>query len=285
MNPQRSFSQWLDRQAGSIDAVLLDIDGVLLSRGNRLPGSRKLIHQLQRSETPLWLLTNDGNHSPAEKSYRLNRAGLPIPADKIISCGHALMPLVQSRNLIDHLFFAMGDTGSPCYAEAASLIVTREFEQLPHCHGIIIGEENYDWESTINAVINFFIDRPDAPLFIPNPDEFYPGPKLTLHVAAGGIGRFMQQVLKAYGISITPTYLGKPYAPIFDMALEKLKYQLKGRITPGRIVMVGDNLSADIAGGRAVGLTTALMLTGVTSSSALDQAVDDEQPDMVFEAL
>lgn len=263
--------------------MLLDIDGVLLNGRRRLPGSRQFLQRLYRCSTPFLLLTNDGNHSTREKAARLRRAGLDISPDQIISCGHAIAPTVQTMGITGALFFVMGDTGVPCYAESAGLKVTRDVNRLPDCSGVIIGEENYDWEPVINAVVNFLIDHPQAPLIVPNPDQFYPGQRLKIHIAAGGVGRFIEQIAGSYGIAITPIYLGKPHQPIFILAREALAKRLNRPIDPQKILMVGDNMAADIVGGIESGYSTALMLTGVTPLSVLDQ--QEKLPDMVFKAL
>ena len=248
-----------------------------------MPGSRRLLEFLRKRALAFILLTNDGNHSPWEKARRLNQAGLTIAPSHIVSCGHAIGPLVRSRGLAGKRFFAMGDTGRPCYAKNAGLRITRDLRRLHRCDGVIIGEEHYDWEPVINAVVNYFIDHPQAPLIVPNPDEFYPAVKLKIHIAAGGVGRFIQQVLKTFGIDITPVYLGKPFPPIFHLAHENLERQLGHKISPDKVVMVGDNLGADVAGGRCMGYRTALLLTGVTAQSTLKRS--KLIPDIVLDAL
>jgi ribonucleotide monophosphatase NagD (HAD superfamily) len=61
---------------------------------------------------------------------------------------------------------------------------------------------------------------------------------------------------------------------------------MAGRSIPAhRIVMVGDNLSADVAGGKTMGYRTALLLTGVTSETALGMAPGDQLPDVVCDGL
>ncbi len=283
MKPKTSMIKWLEAHIADFDAVVLDIDGVLLNSTRRMPGSQELLGMLRRHNMQFVLLTNDGNHSVREKADRLNTAGLTVSPDQIISCGHAIGPAVTSLSLSGGCFFIMGDTGDPCYAQGAGLEVTREISKLESCSGVIIGEENYDWEPVINGVINFFIDRPNAPLIIPNPDEFYPGPELKIHVAAGGVGRFIQGVLKAYGTEIHPHYLGKPHAAIFKLAHQALESASGEPLSPRRILMVGDNMAADIRGAQSMGYTTALLLTGVTREEAINQF--DFLPDKVFNAL
>jgi NagD protein len=277
------LNRWFEARIADFDAVLLDIDGVLLNNKRRMPGSKRLLHLLMQGAKPFVLLTNDGNHSTREKADRLIGAGLAVAPEQIISCGHAIGPAVEARNLTGERFFAMGDTGTPCYARAGGLHITRNIAELHKCKGVIIGEENYDWEPVINAVINYFIDHPNAPLIVPNPDEFYPGPKLKIHVAAGGIGRFIQRVLQAYGMEIDPIYLGKPHADIFRLAQKTLEASSGLVLTPQRILMIGDNMAADICGAHAMGYATSLLLTGVTRWETLPDF--NVIPDMVFEAL
>ena len=69
------------------------------------------------------------------------------------------------------------------------------------------------------------------------PGEFDPGcGALTEAVAVAGGAR--------------PVVVGKPHAPIFEMALERLGCR------PPEAAMVGDSLTTDIAGGRAAGMAT-----------------------------
>lgn len=278
-----SLNNWIEQNASALDAVILDIDGVLLNSGRRLPGSRHLLALLDRLCLPYLFLTNDGNHSTQEKAQRLELAGLTVTPAQIVSCGHAIDPLVKKNGLSGQSFFIMGDTGRPCYAETAGLVPVRDLKQLKDCTGVIIGEENYPWEQVINAVVNFFIDTPDAPLIVPNPDEFYPSRELKIHIAAGGVARFIQHVLDAYGLPLEPIYLGKPYKPIFHIAIASVERQKGKPIDSNKILMVGDNIDADIAGGRQVGFRTALVLTGVTAPAALEIA--DIEPDFIFKAL
>jgi HAD superfamily hydrolase (TIGR01450 family) len=63
-----------------------------------------------------------------------------------------------------------------------------------------------------------------------------------------GCGALAEAVAVAGGAR--PAVVGKPHAPIFEMALERL------RCRPAEAVMVGDSLATDIAGGRAAGMAT-----------------------------
>lgn len=266
------LTQWLSRNLTVIDALIFDIDGVLITRGQRNRGTLKLLNLLKKNKIPYLLLTNDGNNSTLQKTLSLQSVGIDLSSEDILSCAHAITPLVQQENFRNELFFIMGDLGIPCYAQSAGLATTRDLTLLPKCRGVIVGENNYDWEQTINAVVNFFIDRPGAPFIIPNPDEFYPGQTHTIRLAAGSVGRFVLRTLRTYGTPLNPIFLGKPYRPIFQMAHNLLEKRSGRTISVNRVLMIGDNLHADIKGAIDFGYLSALVLTGVTNQATLSSS-------------
>lgn len=283
MQVSASLRDWLAKHQRDIDALIFDIDGVLLTRGKRNPGSKEILNLLEQHGIPFILLTNDGNHSPMEKALHLQSAGIDLAPERIVSCAHAIAPLVDEKKIGDRLFFIMGDLGTPCYARAAGLKTTRNLIDLPQCCGVIVGEDNYDWEPTINAVVNFFIDTPAALLIIPNPDEYYPGRTLTIRLAAGSVGALMVRALHSYGLAIDPIYLGKPHRPIFQMAYAQLERLADRSIAPNRTLMVGDNLHADHQGAIKFGCLSAIVLTGLTTRTMLAGA--SIKPQLVFNQL
>ncbi len=279
----KSLTGWYEKNSSRIDAFVFDIDGVLLT-DHVASGAQPLLSLLKRTRIPYCLLTNDGNHSPIEKSGYLKKAGIRVAPEDIISCSHGLIPVAREKGLRGKMFFVMGDLGIPCYGEAAGLKTTRDVSKLPLCAGVIVSEENYDWEPTFNAVINFFIDHPEAVLICPNPDEYYPGGgKMKILIGSGTVARLLERVLTAYGVAISAIYTGKPYGTIFEYTHKLLEKKAGRAISCRRVLMVGDNLESDIKGTKNAGYTSALMLTGVTTLAMLEKS--DVSPDFVFENL
>ena len=278
-----SFSNWFEQHKDEFDALVLDIDGVLLAAQTPLPGSGKFVQKLRDENFPFSLLTNDGNHSIEEKCRHLKNCGVEFKHEEITSCGHGLVEIANKFDLVGKLLFVMGDLGDPCYAKDAGLNVTRNIEDLPKCAGVIDGEKNYDWETVLNAIVNYFIADPAALLIVPNPDEYYPIPNGEIEIASGATARFIQNVLRAHHIDIEPIYLGKPYAPIFEHNHSTLQGRLGKPIEPGRVIMVGDSLDSDIRGANDFGYRSALMLTGITKPAMLKTSA--VEPDFVFERL
>lgn len=278
-----SFHDWFLAHRGEIDAVVFDVDGVLAAGGQRLPGALEFLRGLRTDGVPFALLTNDGNHSVEEKVAFLNRHGFELTTDEIVSCSDGLAEVAQERGLLGQLFFIVGDLGKPCFAEKAGLRGTRELERLPECVGVIFGEENYDWQKVINGVINYYIRHPSGLMLVPNPDEYYPTKGGSIHVAAGGIARFIQRVLEEYGVRIEPVYMGKPFGPIFEHNHHQLERRFGRTIRRGRVVMLGDSIASDIRGANDFGYRSALLLTGVTREMHLPTAA--ARPELVFRAF
>ncbi len=263
-----------------MDAIVFDVDGVLLVSHTPIPGSRELLNELRARRLPLALLTNDGNHSVAEKRNHLRMCGLEFAEEEITSCSHGLEEVAEARGLRGRPVFVLGSLGRPDFAESAGMRVTRLLPDLEGCAAVIVGESHYEWEPTINGVINCLIGHPDRPLVVPNPDEYYPGQNGSVVVAAGGIARFIQRVVGVHGQTIEPVYLGKPYRPIFEHSHRRLEQRVGRRIDPSRVLMLGDSLASDVAGSKGFGYRSALMLTGITQEFHLRRA--DPRPDLVF---
>jgi HAD superfamily hydrolase (TIGR01450 family) len=277
-----SFINWFEARQGDWDALCFDIDGTLIRGVRPMPGAVELIERLRRDQVPFLLLTNDGNHSVNEKQSFLRKAGLEIEPAEIVSCGMAIAQTVAARGLQGQKFFVMGELGDPSYAELAGLRHIRDSREIDSCAGVLIGETNYDWESVFNAVVNYFIDHPQAPLLVPNPDTYWPHHTHGIGIGAGGKARFIDLILREYGLTIEIVYLGKPHRAIYEQALNTLR-QGGAPVSPARVLMVGDSLRSDILGARQAGFASALVLTGITGPEQLRKS--QIQPDFVFSSL
>ncbi len=278
-----SVLPWLQEKRDEIDAVIMDVDGVLIRSCDAMPGSREFVQWLHQQHIPHLLLTNDGSSSPQQKAARLNQCGIDFKPEQIISASHGLIELTAERGWRGELFFMIGTLGDPCYAREAGLETTSDLNCLDQCRGIILAEGDYDWENVLTHLFNFLLLHPDIPLILPNPDEYFPGRDGFLHIASGAIGRFICKLCAVGGVKLQPLYLGKPYEPIFLYSYHCLCKRAEREIPRSRILMIGDSISGDIAGGAAFGCRTGLVLSGITTIEMWKNS--DIIPDAVFEHL
>ena len=102
-----------------------------------------------------------------------------------------------------------------------------------------------------------------------NPDVNFPSEWGNLP----GAGSFLALLRATTGVK--PTVIGKPGPLLFQAALKRLGS------TQQNTAVVGDRLNTDIAGGKAAGLHTILVLSGVATEQELAQT-DGLKPDIVF---
>jgi len=289
MEVEKSFNEWWKRRAADYDAVFFDIDGTLIAGGKALPGAAELIEELRASRFPFKLLTNDGNHSVEEKSAIMRGRGLDVEPIDIVSCGMALDTAFEKFGLKGKKVYAMGLLGNPDFAELAGAEPVRDPERIEECAAVVVGEGTYNWQENISAVINYYISTPNRTMIVPNPDSYWPnGRNGGIGVGAGGKARFVQTILREYGIKIHPVYLGKPYKPVYRRAMKALRASFPDlpRSARGkRIMTLGDSLFSDVRGAVASGLSAGLVLTGVTSLKQAEMAKPSRRPDVVFERL
>jgi len=284
----KTFLEWWENNHSDFIALLFDIDGTLVSGKRLMPGADKMMQWIRKNNFPFYLLTNDGNHSTEEKSALMRKVGLDITPDEIVSCSMALNSYVEQNALTGSKFFVMGDLGKPCYAEKAGLKVTRNTKELGECAGVIVGEGIYDWQRTINAVLNAFIKDRSLKIVIPNPDSYWPNGKSgEIGIGAGGKARFMQMILSEMGIELNPVYLGKPYRAIYEYAFSLLKkrFNLPDDTPHKKVAMLGDSLKSDILGANICGFKSVLLLTGITNTDQVRVADGNMSPDYVFKSL
>src|SRR5690606_22360580 len=80
-----------------------------------------------------------------------------------------------------------------------------------------------------------------------------------------------------YATGVTATVVGKPSPHFFGHALAAIG------VPAEHVLVVGDDVEADIAGGRLVGARTALVQTGKFRPSDLERA--DIRPDVVLPSI
>ncbi len=281
MNVNPQLTPWLAAHIDTFDAIVLDIDGVLLLDGKPVPGAPELIDFLRERNKPFGLLTNDGDRSASEKTALLEQSGFTFHEDELTSCADGLVEIARSSDLNGAAVFISGGIGNPSYAAKAGLREIREIQRLSECRAAIIADGPTDWQTVCNALLNHCLHHPEFLLLVPNPDDVYPGSDGKVVIAAGAVARFLRQLLHRRGSDTEPIFLGKPFRPIFEHQHAVLEQRTGHRIDPARVLMVGDSPTSDIRGARAFGYRSALLLTGITQPRHLPPP-SDAMPDWIF---
>lgn len=249
----------------NIRGVVCDMDGVLWRGMEPLPGLKLFFDMLHDMDAPFMLATNNSSKSPAMYVDKLHGMGVTtVREENIVNSGLATANFLLKEYPIgadihvlggQGLFDVIREAGFPIVEQGAEVVVA-----------------GLHFELTYDMVARATLEINNGARFIgTNADPSYPSSEGMLP----GAGSLLAMLETATGI--TPEVVGKPHAPMFHYALEKMG------TAPEETLMIGDRLTTDIEGGINAGMKTALVFTGVTSPELLVES--DVQPDVAYEGL
>ncbi len=249
-----------------IQALVIDMDGVLWRGDQFLPGLAEFFALLRLRELPFVLVTNNATKTPAMVQEKLMRASISVSEEEILTSALATAAHLKQAHPEGRRVYAIGETGLRTALEQEGFELA---DQADGVFAVVVGlDRGLDWGRLTEATLAI---RAGAQFIGTNPDASIPSERGL----APGNGAILAALQAATGVE--PLVIGKPHAPLFEQALRRLG-------TPAEAtLMLGDRLNTDIAGGRRAGLRTGLLLTGVTTREELEGA--DVQPDVVFEDL
>lgn len=223
---------------------LTDMDGVLVSGRMPIPGADAFIERLKASGVEWLVLTNNPLYTPRDLAYRLQTIGLDIPAERIFTSGMATARFLQLQRP-NGTAFVIGESGLTGPIHEAGYVMTDHDPDY-----VVLGETHtYNIEAITRAVR---LVAAGARFIATNPDPT--GPTESGIVPA--CGAMAALIERACGIS--PFFIGKPNPLMMRLALNYLDVHSEDT------VMVGDRMDTDVVAGVQTGLSTTLVLTGVT---------------------
>ena len=247
----------------NFDAFLLDLDGTVRLGNTPIPGAAEFVAYLREHKIPFRYLTNSGAQIYEGIAESLTKLNIPSTPADVISCLDPVADYIRALNTSgrEWKFFLVGKTLEPVIPG----ILTYETDpgKIMECDGVQLNGGLHDWRVTITAIVNFFIRYPDRPFLVPNPDILNPLPN-GVSICANAQAEFVIQLLKAAGIEKKQINFGKPNKEIYQAALRSLNMPASKKI-----VGVGDLLTSDIAGANNAGLSSAVVLTGLTTEETL----------------
>ena len=253
--------------ADRFDGLLIDLDGVVWIGREPVPGSGEALRALQDLDKRIVFVTNNPGRPPAAYARRLGELGAQVRAEQIVTAGMVAARLAGEAAGAGGSAFVIGATAlkEMVAATGAKLL---EGEEAREADAVVVsGHRGFDYGELLAA--KRALDR-GAALIATSRDPTMPFPG----GAVPGTGAVLAAVETASGRRAE--IAGKPERHLFEMAVEAIGED-------GRLAMVGDRVSSDIAGGRAAGLETVLVLSGATSREEAEAA--DPAPDHVLESI
>jgi 4-nitrophenyl phosphatase len=248
----------------SIKNFIIDMDGVLYRGQQPLAGAQEFLSHLRRRGVPFILATNNSIRTPQQYVAKLRAMDIEVAEDHILTSAQATAMYLSRVAPPRAKVYLIGEEGlSSAVREQGFIVTDREVDF------VVMG---LDFDLTYEKLkIATLAIRAGASFIATNPDTTLP----TEQGLIPGSGAILAALEAATGIS--PLVIGKPQAILLRLAMEKLG------ITPDGTAIIGDRLETDILGGKEVGLTTVLVLTGVSDREELETS--PFQPDLVFDSI
>jgi HAD superfamily hydrolase (TIGR01450 family) len=264
-----------------VRAFVLDADGVLLYRGEPIPGSTAALETLRARAIPYRVVTNFSlTHRTTLAAQFAKATGLPAEPELIITAASAAADYTRRHHRRGRLLVLASpdalrewdgqDVVAPDDADTAAKPVD----------AVVIGDAG-DALSFHNLDIAFRQLRAGAAFIAMHRNPWWVTPKgPTLDSGALVIG--LEAALRRKAV-----VCGKPSPVVFREAVAMLRADVararEPRLLTSQVAMVGDDPRADVAAAKRVGLRGLLVLTGKVDAAAA--AASGVRPDGVAGSL
>ncbi len=242
-----------------VRALLLDLDGVIVLKGELLAGAGAALAEIEARAIPYRIVTNTSLISRRSLSRWGDRLGAPIPAGRIMSALSASAAYTRHRYSGEPLFVMASTDALTEFAGQRLLTATEADEPGARAAAVVVGDapEAISFDNLNRA---FRLVRAGAELIgmHRNPWWLTPdGPSLDSGAIVTGL---------EFATERPARILGKPSADFFREAAAELVAEVRDgggrRLRRRDIAMVGDDLRSDVVAAQRVGLRGVFVLSG-----------------------
>jgi len=221
----------------TIKGILLDLSGVLYVGEKPLPGAVLALDRLKHSGLPLRFITNTTRIPRSGILVKLEQMGLKVSAEALYTAPAAVRDVLEERGLRPWLLVHPN--------------LEEEFQGFDHHapNAVVIGDagESFDY-SHLNQAFRLLMEGAEF-IAMGNNRYFQEPDGLSLD-----IGPFVSAL--EYATGQQALVLGKPASAFFHQAVASMGLE------PEEVMMVGDDILADVVGAMEAGLQATLVRTG-----------------------
>jgi len=222
--------------SGAYSAILCDVWGVVHNGEWHFPQAAQALAAARAARVPIVLITNSPRRS-ADVAAQMNAIGVPADAyDRIVTSGDVTRDLIAEG---PRKIFHIGPDRDFTLYDGLGVDLVEEFEASGVvCTGLFDDEVE---KPSDYAVLLRRLRARDLPFICANPDIVVErGERMTW--CAGALARDYAQLGGRTLIA------GKPYAPIYDVAMKEVAGLLGRPVERSRVLAIGDGMMTDIKG-------------------------------------
>ncbi len=242
---------------------ICDMDGVLYHGNKILPGVPEFINWLKKEDKGYLFLTNNSGYTPKELCQKMERMGLEVSEDHFYTSALATAAFLKEQSP-GCSAYVIGEAGLLNALYDAGITMNDTDPDY-----VVVGEgKSYSLESLTKAT-NLVLAG--ARLIGANSDISGP--------IESGIAPACRALISPIEMATgKPAYFcGKPNPLMMRTGLKILGCH------SAEAVMVGDRMDTDIISGLESGMSTVLVLSGISNQKTLNQFA--YRPDMIFDGV
>jgi HAD superfamily hydrolase (TIGR01458 family) len=251
-----------------VRGVLLDLDGVLYVGEEAVAGAVDTVEWLRRHEIPHLFLTNTSSRPRSSLVAKLAGIGIDVTETDLLTPAVAAASWLRASCPGRPALFVPEQTSTE-FAELDPLPTGAEGDAA----SVVVGDLGEGWDfRTLNRAFRLLMGEPRPDLVALGMTRYWRAPD-GLRLDAGAFVRALE-----YASGVEAAVMGKPAPAFFAAAVDRLDLPRE------EVVMVGDDLRADVDGAQQSGLAGVLVRTGkfsvadlhgdVTPQAVLDSVAD-----------
>ena len=246
--------------------LLFDMDGVIYNENAPIPGAAEAIGWAASQGIPHLFVTNTTSRGRKALVEKLQRIGIETVPSRILTPCVAVSEWLRTQPFGAVALFVR----SAAREEFQDFHLLSEDAETGAAY-VVIGDLGQTWDfKTLNRAFRLLYHQPDAHLIALGMTRYWQ----TAEGVSLDVAPFVAALEHATGRQ--PQVFGKPAEAFFSAAANQLG------LARNEIVMIGDDINADIGGAQAAGLRGALVQTGKFRAVDLEGPV---KPDVVLASV
>ena len=261
----RAGVRW-DNGIVPLRGLLFDMDGVIYNENAPIPGAAEAINWAAFRGIPHLFVTNTTSRGRKALVEKLQRIGIETGPSRILT------PCVAASEWLR----TQPSGAVALFVRSAAREEFQDFQLLSEnaetgAAYVVIGDLGQAWDfETLNRAFRLLHHQPEARLIALGMTRYWQ----TAEGVSLDVAPFVAALEHATGRR--PQVFGKPAEAFFSAAAHQLG------LPRNEILMIGDDINADIQGAQAAGLRGALVQTGKFRAADLEGPV---KPDVILASL
>ncbi|XP_015124693.1 glycerol-3-phosphate phosphatase isoform X2 [Diachasma alloeum] len=261
----------IEEIVNSFDTILADCDGVLWRQNNSIANAANVINAFHKTGKSIFYVTNNSTKSREEFVEKAQNLGFIASADNVLCTSYLAAKYLQSINF-EKKVYTIGSSGITKELDKAGIAYcgvgpdpvienfnyVENFTPDPDVGAVLVGFDVYfNYVKMLKAAT--YLNKKDILFIGTNTDERYAASETIIVPCTGSIVKCIETCSERKA-----TIMGKP-APYTAIMLQN-----EYKIDPTRTLIIGDRANTDILFGKRCGFKTLLVLTGVSTTSDID---------------